>query len=275
MLTGLKEILQPAKEGKYAVPAFNVYNMETVMGIAQAAEELRSPVIFQVYSRLFEQGKGEYLSPLILDTAKRISVPAAFHLDHGSGEPAVLRALRNGASGIMIDASLKALEENIAETGRIVSLCREIGVDVEGELGHVGSAGDESQSPFTEVAEAKRFVEETGVCALAVMIGTAHGKYKKAPTLQIERAREISQTVGIPLVLHGGSGVPDDQVRAAIGAGVAKVNFGTDVCCSFLDSVFGVSRQIIALDLFMNEPIQAAKRFAMEKIRLLGADGHV
>ena len=185
MLTGLKEILQPAKEGKYAVPAFNVYNMETVMGIAQAAEELRSPVIFQVYSRLFEQGKGEYLSPLILDTAKRISVPVAFHLDHGSGEPAVLRALRNGASGIMIDASLKPLEGNIAETGRIVSLCREVGVDVEGELGHVGSTGDESQSPFTEVAEAKRFVEETGVCALAVMIGTAHGKYKKAPTLQI------------------------------------------------------------------------------------------
>lgn len=275
MLLNLEEILEGAWKGGYAVPAFNVYNMETVMGVAQAAQELRSPVIFQVYSRLFEQGQGDYLAPMIREAAGRLRVPAAFHLDHGSGQEAVVRALRCGASGIMIDASLKPLEENIEETRRIVQLCRSAGVPVEGELGHIGSTKDETASPFTRVEEAARFVEETGVCALAVMIGTAHGKYRKAPRLDIERAEQISRKVGIPLVLHGGSGVPDDQIRAAIGAGIAKVNFGTDLCCAFLDGLAGVPEGTIAIDLFMKEPIDAVKRFAMEKIRLLGASGHV
>lgn len=185
-----------------------------------------------------------------------------------------MRALRAGASGIMIDASLKPLEENIETTKRVVAQCDAVGVPVEGELGHIGSTKDEVLSSYTEVEEAVQYVEKTGVAALAVMIGTAHGKYKQAPSLNIGRAEEISRAAGIPLVLHGGSGVPDDQVRAAVKAGVAKVNFGTDVCCSFLDSVFRVSRDIIALDLFMKEPVEAVERFAMEKIRLLGADGH-
>lgn len=275
MLKNLKELLEPAWKEGYAVPAFNVYNMETVMGVAQAAEELRSPVIFQVYSRLFEQGKGTYLAPVIREAIGRLSVPAVFHLDHGSGRDAVMLALRSGASGIMIDASLNGLEKNIEITRDIVTLCRPVEVPVEGELGHIGTTKDAEASPFTEVEEAAEYAEKTGISALAVMIGTAHGKYKKAPRLQIERAKEISRAVNIPLVLHGGSGVPDDQVKAAVRAGVAKVNFGTDVCCSFLDSVFAVSRDILAVDLFMNEPVAAVKRFAMEKIKLLGADGHV
>ena len=274
MLCNLKELVDAAKKEGYGVPAFNVYNLETVMGVAAAAKELNAPVIFQVYSRLFEQGTGEYLAPVILEAIRRLPVPAAFHLDHGSGELAVMRALRAGASGIMIDASLKPLEGNIESTKRVVAQCDAVGVPVEGELRHIGSTKDANPSSFTEVEEAVRYVEETGVAALAVMIGTAHGKYKQAPSLNIGRAEEISRAAGIPLVLHGGSGVPDDQVRAAVRAGIAKVNFGTDVCCSFLDSVFGVSRDIIALDLFMKEPVEAVKRFAMEKIRLLGADGH-
>lgn len=275
MLVRLDEILESAWKGGYAVPAFNVYNMETVMGVAQAAQELRSPVIFQVYSRLFEQGKGDYLAPVIREAAGRIPGPAAFHLDHGSGQDAVVRALRCGASGIMIDASLEPLDKNIEKTGRIIRLCRAAGVPVEGELGHIGSTKDEESAPFTRVEEAARFVEETGVSALAVMIGTAHGKYKQAPRLDIGRAERISRQVRIPLVLHGGSGVPDDQVRAAVGAGIAKVNFGTDLCCAFLDGLSKVPAGTIAIDLFMNDPIAAVKRFAMEKIRLLGANGHV
>ena len=247
MLCNLKELVDAAKKEGYGVPAFNVYNLETVMGVAAAAKELNAPVIFQVYSRLFEQGTGEYLAPVILEAIRRLPVPAAFHLDHGSGELAVMRALRAGASGIMIDASLKPLEGNIESTKRVVAQCDAVGVPVEGELGHIGSTKDANPSSFTEVEEAVRYVEETGVAALAVMIGTAHGKYKQAPS---------------------------HHLTAAVRAGIAKVNFGTDVCCSFLDSVFGVSRDIIALDLFMKEPVEAVKRFAMEKIRLLGADGH-
>lgn len=275
MLISLKEILEPAVREGYAVPAFNVYNMETVMGVAQAAEELHSPVIFQVYSRLFEQGKGEYLAPVILKAAQELPVPAVFHLDHGSGRNAVMRALRNGASGVMIDASLKDLLGNIEETRRIVELAWAVGVPVEGELGHIGTTNDDTLSPYTEVDEAVRYVEETGVDALAVMIGTAHGRYKQAPKLNLARAGEISRAVKIPLVLHGGSGVPDDQIRGAVQQGIAKVNFGTDVCCSFLEGMKRVPDGTIAIDLFMNEPVAAVKRFAMEKIRLLGADGHV
>lgn len=274
MLCDIKELLEKAKKEGYGVPAFNVYNLETLLGVAGAAKELRAPVIFQVYSRLFEQGTGEYLAPAILEAIRRLRVPAAFHLDHGSGETAVMRAVRAGASGIMIDASLKPLRENIEATKRVVKLCGAVGISVEGELGHIGSTKDETAASFTEVEEAVQYVEETGVAALAVMIGTAHGKYRQTPRLNIERAREISRAAGIPLVLHGGSGVPDDQIRTAVKAGIAKVNFGTDVCCSFLESVFGVSRDIIALDLFMKEPVEAVKRFAAEKIRLLGADGH-
>ncbi|MEY8326572.1 class II fructose-bisphosphate aldolase [bacterium 1xD8-48] len=274
MLVSLSEILEPAGAEGYAVPAFNVYNMETVMGVAQAAKKLSSPVIFQVYSRLFEQGKGEYLAPIILEAIRQLPVPAVFHLDHGSGQDAVIRALRCGASGIMIDASLKPLEENTGETRRIVELCRAAGVPVEGELGHIGSTKDEMASEFTRVDEAVQFVEETKVDALAVMIGTAHGKYKKAPQLNLQRAGEIGRAVKKPLVLHGGSGVPDEQVKGAIAQGVAKVNFGTDLCCAFLDGIKKTAEGTIAIDLFMNEPIAAVKEFAMEKIRLLGADGH-
>ena len=164
------------------------------------------------------------------------------------------------------------LEENIAITSKAVSIARECGVPLEGELGHVGSARDEDLGEFTDVGEAERFVAETGVAALAVMVGTAHGRYKQAPKLDIARIAAIRERTGVPIVLHGGSGVADDQVRMAIDAGVRKVNFGTDLCYSFLDCVRGVDQSVVAIDMFMKKPIQAVKRYAMEKIRLLGAD---
>ena len=175
----------------------------------------------------------------------------------------------------MIDNSTLPLEENIAATAAIVKKCSYVGVGVEGELGHIGSTSDEKLSEYTDVDEAKRFVEGTGVAALAVMVGTAHGHYKQAPVLDIDRIAAIKKATGVSLVLHGGSGVPDDQIIKAIKAGIRKVNFGTDVCCSFLDSVFGVSRDKIAIDMFMKEPIEAVKKFAMSKIKLLGAENRV
>ena len=154
----------------------------------------------------------------------------------------------------------------------MVEMCGACGVSVEGELGHVGTVRDASMSEYTDVEEAEQFVRETGVAALAIMVGTAHGRYKRAPVLDIGRIRDIKAATGIPLVLHGGSGVPDEQVSMAVEAGIRKVNFGTDLCYSFLDRVFEVDRSIYALDLFMEEPIQAVKEFAISKIRLLGAD---
>lgn len=275
MMVSFDEILKIAEKKDFAIPAFNIYNMETVMGVIEAAEELRSPVILQSYSRLFTNKEAYFVAPIVKAAAEKASVPVCFHLDHGAGEREVTRALRYGATGIMIDNSTLPLEENIAATKTIVEKCGYVGVCVEGELGHIGSTSDEKLSEYTDVGEAERFVNETGVRALAVMVGTAHGHYKQAPVLDIERIAAIKKATGAALVLHGGSGVPDGQIVKAIDAGIRKINFGTDVCCSFLNSVFGVSRDKIAIDMFMKEPIEAVKNFAMSKIKLLGAENKV
>ena len=275
MLVNLQTILKDADEKGYAVPAFNVYNMETVMGVIQAAEEQRSPVIMQFYSRLATTGFVDYLAPVILRAAEKASVPVCMHLDHGAGfEPAAI-ALKNGATGIMVDFSQLSLEENIQKTAKTVEILNAVGVGVEGEIGHIGKAADGVPTDYTTVAEAEKYIEETGVSALAIAVGTAHGRYKQAPVLQIDRIKEIKQAVGTPLVLHGGSGVSDEQIKLAVQAGIRKINFGTDLCYAFLDKVFEGDRNKYAIDLFMYEPIEAVKKFAVSKIQLLGANERV
>ncbi|NCC12140.1 MAG: class II fructose-bisphosphate aldolase [Spirochaetia bacterium] len=269
MLVNLSQVLSIAEQESIAIPAFNVYNLETAMGVAHAAEALNSPVIFQVYSRLFTNNLAQYLAPSILKLIEDLPVPCAFHLDHGASMAEVQKALQSGASGIMIDASKWELDENIRLTKEAVTLCSSVGVPVEGELGHVGTTKDAVQAEYTKVDEAVRFIQETGVAALAVMIGTAHGRYLQAPKLDIKRLSEIADATRIPIVLHGGSGIPDDQIRQAIASGVRKVNFGTDVCYSFLNSVRSTSEDIVGVDLFMKEPTAAVEAFAREKITLL------
>ncbi len=272
MLVGLKDVLTIAEKKNFAVPAFNVYNMETVMGIMEAAEEMKAPIIIQSYSRLFTNKEGYFVAPIVLAAAKKASVPICFHLDHGAGITEVTRALRWGATGIMIDKSTLSLAENIAQTKEVVDMCDAIGIGVEGELGHIGSVNDEISTDYTEVKDAVEFVEKTGVTALAVMVGTAHGRYKKAPKLAIDRIAEIHAATDAALVLHGGSGVPDSEIQAAVKAGIRKINFGTDVCYSFLDKVFETSRDLIAIDLFMKDAIESVKQFGISKIKLLGAE---
>lgn len=272
MLVNLAEILALTKDKKAAVPAFNCYNMETVMGVTAAAEEANAPVVVQGYSRLFDSDNGYYLAAIALAAAKKATVPVCVHLDHGAGLPEVMRALHWGCTGVMLDRSNLPLEENIAASKEACELCAHAGVPMEGELGHIGAAKDGVSTEHTKVDEAVRFVKETGVAALAVLVGTAHGRYKQAPVLNIKRIQEISEATGLPLVLHGGSGVPDEQIQASIDAGIKKINFGTDLCYSFLDEVFNTSRDLVAVDLFMKEPVNAVKKFALEKIRLLRAD---
>ena len=278
MLVGLKEILAMAEEGGYCIPAFNVYNLETAKGVINAAEKLRAPVILQVYSRLVTSKVAEDVAPIVLDMAHKSTVPVCFHLDHGAGDCEVFRSLRMGMTGIMIDASTEDLEGNIAKTKEIVRICDYVGVGVEGELGHVGKAADGDENVITEYThpdEAKKFVEETGVCALAIMVGTAHGRYKKAPVLDIERIKEIKKETNVALVLHGGSGVPDEQIKSAIKAGIRKMNFSTDLCFSFLDACRERDKNIVGIDLFMTEPIMRVQEFAESKIEVLGAKGRV
>lgn len=273
MLVDLKTVLDLAEKKQCAIPAFNVYNAETAMGVLFAAEEANSAVILQMYSRLFSNFEAEFMAPAIVAAAQRAKVKVAFHLDHGANDEVVAKALRWGCTGIMRDASTLSFEDNIAELKKVTALCHAVGVPVEGELGHIGIAAEGVGTEYTKVDEAVKFVEETGVDALAIMVGTAHGHYKQAPVLAIDRIREIHAATPAHLVLHGGSGVPDDQIVAAIQAGIRKINIGTDVCCSFREAVDEVSRDVIALDLFMKEPIQAVKRFCLNRIQLLGSEG--
>lgn len=276
MLVSLQEIIGMAEAGNYAIPAFNVYNIETVMGVIKAAEEQKAPVIMQVYPRLLNEEVGYYLAPVILAAARKASVPVCFHLDHGPSENEVMKALRWGATGIMLDGSAHPFEENVLLTKHIVDSCAAIGIGVEGELGHVGSVNDDVMEEYTDPQEAAEFVKRTGVTCLAVLIGNAHGHYKKEPKLDIERVKTIREaTGGMPLVLHGGSGIPDEQVKAAIKAGIRKMNIGTDVCCAFADGtkeILSDPKRSLAVDLFMKHPIEAVKKLAIEKIKLLGAD---
>ena len=277
MLVTLQEIIGMAEAGNYCVPAFNVYNIETVMGVIKAAEEQKAPVIIQVYPRLLNEEVGYYLAPVVVAAARKATVPVCFHLDHGPSESEVMKALRLGATGIMLDGSAHSFEENVALTKHIVDSCAAIGIGVEGELGHVGSVNDDTMEEYTDPAEAAEFVKQTGVTCLAVLIGNAHGHYKKTPNLDIERVKAIREaTGGLPLVLHGGSGIPDEQVKAAIKAGIRKMNIGTDVCCAFADGTKETledPKRSLAVDLFMKHPIETVKKLAVEKIKLVGADG--
>ena len=277
MLVNLKYVLDMAEKGGYCIPAFNVYNMESAMGVLYAAEEMRAPVIMQVYPRLMKEDTGYFLSPVILAAAEKATVPVCFHLDHGPSELETTRSLRYGATGIMLDGSTLPFEENIALTKRVVETCNYVDVQVEGELGHVGATSDGDMDEFTTPADAKRFVEQTGVACLAVAVGTAHGRYKKPPKLDIERIAQIREaTNNTALVLHGGSGVPDEEIRKAVKAGIRKMNFATDICYSFLDCCLEELQRPdrpIAIDSFMKKPIQAVKEFCISRIKLVSADG--
>lgn len=277
MLVTFKQVLDMAEAGNFCIPAFNVYNIETCMGAVKAAEELKAPCILQVYPRLMKEEVGYYLSPVVVAAAHKASVPVCFHLDHGPSELEVTRALRWGATGIMMDGSALNFEDNIAITKRVVDLCSYAGVQVEGELGHIGTVNDDSMDEFTTPDDAKAFVERTGVQALAVLVGNAHGRYKKPPKIDIQRIADIRKaTNGTALVLHGGSGIPDEAIKEAVKAGIRKLNVATDICYAFLDCVqeeIVKPDRTVAVDNFMKKPIEAVKEFCMTKVLLCGAEG--
>ena len=233
MLVNLNEVLKKAQKEKYAVGLFNTTDTDMLQAVIEAAEESRSPVILGTAEVLLPYGELKLIAPSVIAAAKRASVPVVVHYDHGLTFERCLEALQLGFSSVMFDGSAKAYGQNIEETKEIVKIAHAFGASVEGEIGHVGEAaqGDESlENMYTTVAEAKEYLENTGVDALAVAIGSAHGVYKKKPKLNIERLKEISSAVKVPLVLHGGSGLSDDDFKNTIRNGIAKVNIFTDLC---------------------------------------------
>lgn len=233
MLVNLNEVLKEAQKEKYAVGLFNTTDTDILQAVIEAAEESNSPVILGTAEVLLPYGELKLIAPSVIAAAKRANVPVVVHYDHGLTFDRCIEALKLGFSSIMFDGSAKPYEQNIAETREMVKIAHAFGATVEGEIGHVGEAAKEDNlltDMYTTPEEAKAYLEATGVDALAVAIGSAHGVYKKKPMLNIERLKEISGEVKVPLVLHGGSGLSDDDFKNTIRNGIAKVNIFTDLC---------------------------------------------
>lgn len=233
MLVNLNEVLKKAQKGKYAVGLFNTTDTDMLQAVIEAAEESNSPVILGTAEVLLPYGELKLIAPSVIAAAKRAKVPVVVHYDHGLTFDRCIEALKLGFSSVMFDGSAKPYEQNIAETREMVKIAHAFGATVEGEIGHVGEAAKEDNlltDMYTTPEEAKAYLEAAGVDALAVAIGSAHGVYKKKPMLNIERLKEISSAVKVPLVLHGGSGLSDDDFKNTIRNGIAKVNIFTDLC---------------------------------------------
>lgn len=242
-LVNFKDVLSVAYKEKYAVGSFNVINLEFLEAIVEAAERKKSPVILSIAEVHFKFVNLENITPAIRYVADRSNVPIVLHLDHGETFDAVMRAIRAGFTSIMFDGSKLPYEENLQRTTEVVKMCHSIGVTVEAELGHIGGAeggpgGATAAAEFyTKVDEAEDFVKKTNVDALAVAIGTAHGLYKGTPKLDFKRLSEINNALGIPLVLHGGTGLSVNDFRQSIQLGVAKINFFTGMAVAATEAV--------------------------------------
>lgn len=243
MLVSLKELMKAASEGGYAVGAFNVSNLESLMAIMEAAEETGHGVILnyaEVHAPFLSM---EQAAVIMLDAARNASVPVCVHLDHGSSKEACIRAIRLGFTSVMLDASAEDYETNVRATDQIVRLAHSVGVTVEAELGHIFSSNmglaespeeaetldsyESADDVYTDPATAKDFVERTEVDVLAIAFGTTHGIYTKKPVLDLDRITKIRQAIDIPFVMHGGSGLSKEEFQTAIQNGIRKINYYT------------------------------------------------
>lgn len=276
MLVNLNDVLKKAQAEHYAVGLFNTTDSDMLEAVIAAAEELRSPVVIGTAEVLLPYGELSLIAPSVIAAARRASVPVVVHYDHGLTFDRCMEALRLGFSSVMFDGSAGGYEENIAATREIVKIAHAFGASVEGEIGHVGqaSAGDETLTDmYTTAEEAKAFVSATGVDALAIAIGTAHGVYKKKPLLNLSRLCEIRAAIDTPLVLHGGSGLSDEDFRNTVRRGIAKVNIFTDLCLAGLRATEDGRK--MGLDYLETRNLKVAyiKEEVKKKMLLFGSDG--
>lgn len=233
------KMLKDAQKGNYAVGAFNAENMEMVKAIIQAAEELKAPVMIQTTPSTIKYGTLETYFAMVSAEAKKASVPVCLHLDHGSSFELAVQAMKAGYTSVMIDGSHEDFEGNVAVSKKVADVANALGIPVEAELGKVGGKEDDLEADAdtnTDPQEAKEFVERTGVTSLAVAIGTAHGFYHGTPVLDKERVSEVKELVSVPLVLHGASGLSEEDVRECVERGMCKVNFATELRAAYTDA---------------------------------------
>ncbi len=276
MLVNLNAVLADAQKNRYAVGLFNTTDTDMLEAVISAAEECRSPVIIGTAEVLLPNGELRLIAPSILAAAKRASVPVVVHYDHGLTFGRCMEALRLGFSSVMFDGSAGAYEQNIADTREIVKIAHAFGATVEGEIGHVGEASANDNTAidlYTRVDEAEAYLKATGVDALAVSIGTAHGAYKSKPKLDFDRLTDLSAALPVPLVLHGGSGLSDDDFRRSIACGISKVNIFTDLCLAGNAAMADGLANGEAYLTIRNRKVEYIKRAVMEKMELFGSVG--
>lgn len=245
MLVNLKELLNQCQKNKTAVPAFNVYNLETILAVNQAANHSNSPVIFSFGESYLDDVPIELIAFNVRFLAEQSQQPMVLHLDHAKNLSTIRRAIDCGFTSVMYDGSHLSIEENIINTRAMVEIAREAKVSVEGELGYMnpedGSHHDDpisaDHSEFTRPELALKYVTETGVDALAIAIGNAHGLYQGEPHLEFSVLTEIAALTDIPLVLHGSSGIPEDQIKKAINFGICKINVNTELALGAVESI--------------------------------------
>lgn len=274
-LVKVNELLKHATENHYGVAAMNTINFETIQCAVAAAENEHVPIIIQFYPGFDQFIPMRFISHMAKDLARRASVPVAVHLDHSAGYDIAVSGIRDGFPSVMVDGSVLPFEENVALTARVVQTANVFGVDVEAELGHVGigkNLEDMNADLFTNVDQAVDFVERTGCGSLAIAVGNAHGDYAKEPNLDFERIKELRRAVSVPLVLHGCSGIPDEQMREAVNLGMSKFNIATEYFAAaygafdHIIEATGHNRNGVAMFVGARKEMTA---FVTEKIRLL------
>lgn len=279
MYVSMKEMLQKANEEKYAVMAINCFNLETAKGVIQAAEELNAPIIIDLLQDHLKMHLGyEYLTLPIRRMAENASVEVAVNLDHGQDIAFVKQCLHEGFSSVMMDASMFELEENIRITKEMVEFAQTYNASVEAEVGNMGaSAGDgwTSEQMLTDADEAIRFISETGVDCLAVSYGSSHGDYPEGyvPEFRFDIVEKIKSATNLPLVLHGGSGAGEENIKKSVALGISKINVGSDFMAAQAAFLKKQLNELENIDypVLMNETIQAGKKMVQKYIRLSGS----
>ncbi|MCK9223202.1 MAG: class II fructose-1,6-bisphosphate aldolase [Limnochordia bacterium] len=280
-LVTVGELVKDAQLRGYAVGAFNLNNLEILHAIVQAAEEEKAPVILQASQGGLKYAGLDYIVAMAKVAAKQASVPVALNLDHGTSFEQAVKCIRAGFSAVMIDGSHWSFKENIELTRKVVEVAHPSGVSVEGELGRIGGTEDDisvsdKDAIYTDPDEAVTFVEITGVDALAVAVGTAHGVYKGVPKLDFERLADIRARVEVPLVLHGASGVPDESIQRAVQIGITKINIDTELRVAFsqtLKKYLEENPDVIDPRKIIGPSRDSMREVVRSKMKLFGCSG--
>lgn len=279
MYVSSKEMILEARRGGYAVPAFNAENLEMVQAIIEAAEEARSPVMIQTTPSTVKYITLRQAVAMVRADAEVATVPVSLHLDHCESYEAVAAAIDAGYSSVMIDASKLPYEENIAVTQKVVAKAKPLGITVESELGTVGGKedGHSAEIAYTDPDEALDFFTRTGIDIFAIAIGTAHGFYKGEPKLNFELLAKIKDMIDCPLVLHGGSGIPDEMIKRTIELGINKVNYATELRAAATKAVRAalVDEAIIDPKKYMGKARDAVRELCLHKIDVCGSRGKI